>query len=85
MQAGGPYSLKSSFETFSHPSGECEALIRDFPFAFNYFFPKKLFFFYSAESLIAFRDAGGYIRAPLRTVKFFVRLLRSYICFFNLM
>ena len=38
-QAGGQCSLKSSFETFSYPSEECEALIRDFPFIGKYFFP----------------------------------------------
>ena len=41
--------------------------------------------FCSAEFLVAFRDAGGHIRVQLRTVKFFVRLLRSYVCCFNVM
>ena len=41
-QAGGQCSLKSSFETFSYPSEECEALIRDFPFIGKYFFPLKM-------------------------------------------
>ena len=30
---------KSSFETFSYLSEECEALIRDFPFVSKHFFP----------------------------------------------
>ena len=39
MQTGGQCSLKSSFETFSYPSEECEALIRDFRSIGKYFFP----------------------------------------------
>ena len=34
---GGPFSLKSSFETFSYPCEESETLITDFPFASKYF------------------------------------------------
>ena len=30
---------KSSFETFSYLSEECEAMIRDFPFVSKHFFP----------------------------------------------